>query len=180
MSRYRLAQQPIMVTVDQERVQETLEFVERMREDKVAHNVTDRMFDITNTSEGINVLGHLGEQAVAQILGINTDTTIRTHGDDGWDLEYHNIQLQVKTSNTPKLIFNAPHLFSAEAGILAQFVGEDKRTAELDPSFVVWGWITHKEFMQRHYVKNFGYGDRWVVDSGYLHALDSILEEVNA
>jgi hypothetical protein len=180
MTKYRLSQQPLPVTLTPEEVQQTLDFVARMREDKVANNVTDRMFDLNNTSEGINIIGHLGEMAVGKVLNLPVDMEVRTHGDDGNDLMLNNTGIQVKTSELQKLIFNAPRLFKSEIAILAQFVGADKRNAQADPRFVLWGWVDRKEFLTSYYTQNFGYGDRLVLDAPYLHPLDSLLEEYGA
>jgi len=177
MSKYRLSQQPLPVTLTPEEVQLTLDFVARMREDKVANNVTDRMFDVNNTSEGINIIGHLGEMAVGKVLNLPVDMEVRTHGDDGNDLMLNKTGIQVKTSELQKLIFNAPRLFKSEIAILVQFIGADKKNAKDDPRFLIWGWTERKEFMQQYYTQNFGYGERLVLDAPYLHPLDSLLEE---
>lgn len=178
--KYRLAQQPLSVELNDTEVQETLDFVEAMRVDKVDHKVKDMMFDQKNTSEGINIIGHLGEQAVGKVLDIPVDTEVRTHGDAGWDLEYKGLKIQVKTSTLPKLIFNAPRLFSADIAILAQYVGEDRKNAQATPMFRIWGWTTKKEFLEKYYNENYGYGDRFVLDAHELHALDCLEDEVDA
>lgn len=172
--KYRLSQQPIFVTLEDHEVQQTLDFIKRMREDKVAHDVVDKMFDINNTSEGINIIGHLGEMAVGKVLNIPVDMEVRTGGDDGNDMEYLGNTVQVKTSTLKALIFNAPHLFKSDMAILVQFIGEDKRQAEKDPRFVIWGWMSREDFMEKHYAHNYGYGERMVVDSEYMLPLDMV------
>jgi hypothetical protein len=174
---YRLSKQPIEVELTDDEVQRTLNFVERMRKDKVHHNVTDRMFDRKNTSEGINVIGHLGEASVAKVLGLNPDTTVLTGGDDGNDLTLGSTTIQVKTSVLPSLIFNAPELFKSDVAILTQYVGQDKTQSQEDPRFVVWGWIERATFLQLHHKKDYGYGTRLVMAATKLHALDSLVEE---
>ena len=180
MKKYRLGQQPLAVELDRAEVDETLAFVEAMRVDKVDNQVKDMMFDQKNTSEGINIIGHLGEQAVGKVLDIPVDTEVRTHGDEGWDLEYKGLRIQVKTSTLPKLIFNAPRLFSADIAILAQYVGEDRKNAQETPQFRIWGWVTKDEFLKNYYSENFGYGDRLVLDAHSLHSLDCLDDEVGA
>lgn len=174
---YRLTQQPIAVTLSDEEVQQTLDFIEALRKDKEQHGVTDRMFDKNNTSEGINIIGHLGEQAVGKVLGLPVDTTVLTGGDVGHDMYIGSTSIQVKTSELTKLIFNAKHLFKSDVAVLAQFVGKDKRKAQEDPRFLIWGWIERKEFMRDYYTHDFGYGMRLIVDAEYMHTLDSLVEE---
>lgn len=176
--KYRLAQQPLLVDLDADEVQVTLDFVEALRLDKEKHGVTDRMFDQGNTSEGINVIGHLGEQAVAKVLGLKADTTVLTGGDVGHDLFLGETSIQVKTSTLPQLLFNAKHLFVSDVAILAQFIGESKRSAEEDPRFMIWGWIERKEFMKRYHQENYGYGVRLAVDAQTLSPLDTLIEYI--
>jgi hypothetical protein len=171
---YRLSQQPLLVTLDDAEVQQTLEFIARMREDKVAHNVVDKMFDINNTSEGINIIGHLGEMAVGKVLNIPVDMEVRTGGDDGNDMYYRGNSVQVKTSTLRALIFNAPHLFKSDIAMLVQFIGADKRKAEADPRFAIWGWVSREEFLANHYNQDYGYGNRLVMDAEYLAPLSDI------
>lgn len=174
---YRLTQQPIEVELTTDEVQRSLDFVENMRQDKTRHNVTDRMFDLKNTSEGINVIGHLGESAVAKVLGLTPDTSVLTGGDDGNDLILGNTTIQVKTSVLPSLIFNSAHLFKSDVAILTQFVGENKRESHKDPRFHVWGWIEQEVFLQDYYLRNYGYGTRLVLEAVKLHTLDSLVED---
>jgi hypothetical protein len=174
---YRLSKQPIEVELDEHEVQRTLEFVEKLQRDKIQHNVTDRMFDRNNTSVGINIIGHLGEAAVAKVLDLTPDTSILTGGDDGHDLTLGSTTIQVKTSELQKLIFNADYLFKSDVAILAQFVGKDKKVSYEDPRFMIWGWVEKDEFLQGYYNQDFGYGTRLVFDAVKLHALDSLVEE---
>lgn len=173
---YRLGQQPLYVELEPERVQETLDFVEAMRLDKVKHGVVDRMFDQNNTSEGINIIGHLGEQAVGQVMGIPVDTTVLTAGDDGSDMKFGDLTIQVKTSTLDKLIFNAKHLFTADIAILVQYIGKDRKTAAETPQFRIWGWVSREDFLKNYYNVDFGYGTRLVFDAAQLNTLKDLVE----
>lgn len=174
---YRLSKQPIDVELTPEEVQRTLTFVDTLRENKSRHNVTDRMFDRKNTSEGIDIIGYLGETSVAKVLGLDIDTAIFTWGDTGNDLVLGETTIQVKTSILPSLIFNAANLFKSDIAILTQFVGKDKARSQDDPRFVVWGWVERDVFLKNHYTRDYGYGTRLVMDAVKLHSLDSLVEE---
>jgi hypothetical protein len=164
----------IEVTVSSERVEETLEFVKAMREAKQANNVTDRMFDRNNTSEGINIIGHLGEQAVGQALGFPVDTTVMIGGDDGSDMKVGDTTIQVKTSQLKSLIFNAKWLFKSDIAIMVQYIGADKTKSEEDPRFILWGYIDKETFLAKHYKKNYGYGERLVMDVDQLKPIEDL------
>jgi hypothetical protein len=170
---------PVLVTLTPEEVEQSLDFIKRMREDKVKHNVTDKMFDRNNTSEGINIIGHLGEMAVGRLLNTAVDMEVRTGGDDGNDLTHQGKTVQVKTSTLKSLIFNAAHLFKSDIAILVQFIGKDKTESWKDPRFLVWGWISRKEFMANHYTHDFGYGERLVLDFNNLTNIQSLMEETH-
>lgn len=176
-AKYRLACQPLALTLPEYRVTDTLQFIEAMRIDKVKHGVIDRMFDQKNTSEGINIIGHLGEQAVGEVLEIPVDMTVLTGGDVGHDMFLNETSIQVKTSTLPKLIFNAKHLFKSDVAVLVQYLGNDRQMAEKDPRFQIWGWVSREEFMKNYYTEDFGYGTRLVLDATQLHTLDSLVEE---
>jgi hypothetical protein len=172
--------EPTLVTLTDEEVQQSLDFIKRMRKDKVKHNVTDKMFDRNNTSEGINIIGHLGEMAVGRVLQTPVDMEIRTGGDDGNDLTHNGKTIQVKTSTLKSLIFNAAHLFKSDIAILVQFIGKDKTESWKDPRFLIWGWVSREEFMTKHYTHDFGYGERLVLDFNHLENLEQLTEVIDA
>ena len=166
-----LQQQPITLTLPQERVEQTLDFIRQVVENKKSHQVADKKFDLNNTSEGVNILGHLGEQVVSQILDVPIDLELYEVRDTGIDTTYAGYSAQVKTSTLPKLIFNYPSHFKTDIAILVQYIGANKSKAHEDPRFMLWGWIDHDTFMQDHYTQNFGYGDRLVLDAVALKPL---------
>lgn len=174
---YRLTQQPIEVNLEKHEVQNTLDFVKKLRENKSNHNVTDKMFDRRNTSEGIDIIGYLGETSVAKVLGLDIDTAIFKYGDTGNDLVLGETTIQVKTSSYPTLMFNSAKLFRADVAILTQHLGKDRSKAYEDPRFIVWGWIERATFLHLHHKKDYGYGTRLVLDAVKLHTLDSLVEE---
>ena len=160
-----LQQQPITLTLPESRVTQTLEFVRQVIDNKRSHEVTDRKFDTNNTSEGVNILGHLGEQVVSQILDVPIDLDLYEVRDTGVDATYAGRTAQIKTSTLPKLIFNYPTHFKTEIAVLVQYIGANKSKAHEDPRFRLWGWIDRETFMQNYYLQNFGYGDRLVLDA---------------
>ena len=168
--------QMIEVTVSPERVEETLTFVKNIRLAKEKHNVADKMFDRNNTSEGINIIGHLGEQAVGQALGFEVDTTVMVGGDDGSDMKANGSTIQVKTSQLKSLIFNAPWLFKSDIAIQVQYIGNDKTKSEEDPRFIIWGYIDKATFKSNHYKKDYGYGERLVMDVSDLKPIEDLME----
>jgi len=169
-----LIKKPIEIRLTDAEVQDALDFIRNMRETKRKHNSKDMMFDINNTSEGINIVGHLGELAAAKYLDLDVNTEIYVHGDNGTDLELDGVSIQVKTSKLPKLIFNKESDFATDIAVLSQFIGKDNRHAEEDPVFLLWGWITKEDFMEKYYPHDFGYGTRLVVESIQLEPIEEL------
>lgn len=157
----------IDVHLSQEEIQSALDFVEAMRSDKVEHSVTDRKFDAKNTSWAVNLMGHLGEKAVAKVYDVSVDDRVLTGGDDGYDLVINGKTVQVKTSVTNQLIFNAKHLFSADYAILVQLIG-DRTKPHIDSHFKIWGDISKQKFMDVCFEKDYGYGMRYVCTADNL------------
>jgi hypothetical protein len=156
-----------IVYLTQEEINNSLKFVEEMREDKHEHSVKDKKFDAKNTSYAVNLMGHLGEQAAARVYGGTVDTSVRTGGDDGYDLHIGGLRYQVKTSTTRDLIFNAPELFSADRAILVTLIG-DRTQPHIGSYFIVWGHISRERFMEVFRYHDYGYGKRLVCSLEYL------------
>ena len=168
---------PIPVELSSEEAQKSYDFCVKLQEDKKNNNVVDLWYDKKNSSFGVNVLGHLGEVAVSRVLGTPVDYEIRTHGDAGYDTTYAGKTVQVKTSTLPTLIFNSARAFSADIAILVEYVGNDRANANLDPRFVVHGWITREEFMVHHHNHDYGYGVRLTMDSYTLYPLQDLVDQ---
>jgi len=152
---------PKEVYLTQDEINDCLNFVDAMRKDKQEHQVTDRKFDANNTSWAVNLMGHLGEKAVAKIYDVLVDDRVLTGGDSGHDLVINGKTVQVKTTITRQLIFNAKELFSADYAILVTLIG-DRTQPHVNSHFIVWGDISKDRFLEICTEKDFGYGVRYV------------------
>jgi hypothetical protein len=157
------------VVLSQEEIDEALDFVNRMRDDKVEHRVVDKKFDAKNTSWAVNLMGYLGEKAVAKAYQVPVDRRVLTGGDEGHDLVINNKKIQVKTSTLDKLIFNALELFTADYAILVTLIG-DRQQPHINSKFKIWGAISKEDFMRVCYQKDYGYGVRFVCDTEHIGA----------
>jgi hypothetical protein len=157
-------------------IQDALNFVDAMRQDKKEYNVTDKKFDANNTSWAVNLMGHLGEKAVAKVYNVSVDDRVLTGGDEGHDLIINGKTIQVKTTVTKQLIFNSKELFTADYAILVTLVG-DRTQPHIDSHFIVWGDISRDKFLEVCYEKDYGYGVRYVCNTNDLSRdLDGISE----
>ena len=151
----------VEVHLTNKEINSCLVFVEAMRNNKQEHNVIDKKFDSKNTSWAVNLMGYLGEKAVAKVYEVAIDDRVLTGGDEGYDLVINNKTVQVKTTTTNQLIFNSKELFSADYAILVTLVG-DRTQPHIDSHFIVWGDISKDKFINVCFEKDFGYGIRYV------------------
>lgn len=126
--------------------------------------VTNRRYDNSRGDLEINIQGVTAEYAVASFLGIQIDERALLSGDDGHDLIYRGIKIQVKFNNTEygDLYFNDLGKFKSECGVLVV------PSEGLNRVRVV-GWIDKTTFIQKWVRKDYGKGDRVAVVQGYLN-----------
>jgi hypothetical protein len=168
-----------VVILTEDELIDGLRFVHRVRENKKQYEVTDRKFDKNNSSYSVNLMGRLGEIAAARILGLQTDDSIAPSGDNGHDLTtVLGRTVQVKTSTLPQLIFNAPELFVSDVAVLVKFTG-DKQLPHVDSEFDVMGWVTRESFLANHYLHDYGYGVRLVMDANQLQPIEELVNEIS-
>lgn len=169
----------IEVLLTEDEIMDSLRFVHRVRENKKQYEVVDRKFDKGNTSYSVNLLGRLGEMAVARVLSLQPDNSITPGGDDGHDLvSVLGKTIQVKTSTLSSLIFNAPELFVSDIAVLCIFEG-DKVLPHVDGKFTVSGWIDRQTFLDSHYKRDYGYGMRLVMDANQLKPIEDLVNEIS-
>jgi len=113
--------------------------------------VDQKRDDFAITREGM-----AGEWAVSKVIDTPVNLDLHPGGDAGWDFEYCGIKIDVKTSKAKYLLFNTLSSFKADLAVFARYLNEYQ--VELV------GAITRKDFVAKHQLKNFGYGDKYVVD----------------
>ena len=165
----------VEVHLTEKEINSCLVFVEAMRNNKQEHNVVDKKFDSKNTSWAVNLMGYLGEKAVAKVYEVAVDDRVLTGGDEGYDLVINNKTVQIKTTTTNQLIFNSKELFSADYAILVTLVG-DRTQPHINSHFIIWGDISKDKFNDVCFEKDFGYGIRYVCN---IENLGQELRRVN-
>jgi hypothetical protein len=115
------------------------------------------------------IVGFLGEYSWERIFHQRPDTRPKIGGDKWKDFCFHGTMVEIKTSKH-FLVFNNMEHFSAEVAVLIDY----------DPSdySLVWlqGWITKQEFREKHFVNNFGYGNKLCVQPNILHPITTLEE----
>ena len=168
-----------IVTLTEDEIMDALRFVHKVRENKRIYEVTDKKFDKNNSSYSVNLMGRLGEVAVAKVLGLQVDDSISPSGDDGHDLKtVLGRSIQVKTSTLPQLIFNASYLFISDYAVLVRFIG-DKQLPHVDSKFEIMGWVEREIFLAKHFNHDYGYGVRLVMNADQLKPIEELLNELS-
>jgi len=115
-----------------------------------------------------NVYGFKAEFAVARLLGVDPPT-VNVVSDGGVDLWFEEVSIDVKFNNAEfgSLIFDSMEKFKSRIAISVGKTG--------DPTVMrVNGWIDRKRFASASVSKDFGYGDRLVMDHGDLLGIEEL------
>ena len=132
-----------------------------------------RLENGAQTREEANAFGYKAEFAVARLFNCEPPV-LNVLSDGGVDLWFENISVDVKFTNKEygSLIFDNLEKFRAQIAIL---VGRTD-----DPDVMrVNGWMSKKDFAARCHVKNFGYGDRLIVDWNNLNSIESLWKKMS-
>lgn len=114
-------------------------------------------------SNNYEFVGILGELIYSYIMGEEMDTRLRINGDNG--LDFSKLNVQVKTSEEHK----ARHLIEyLDKKIKFDYyvfvvVNLEEKTG------YIRGWISVKDFMEKRFLMDFGYGQRWAMELDELN-----------
>jgi hypothetical protein len=117
-----------------------------------------------NTQEQADMLGVMGEYAVAKYLGLPFDTSINLDGDGGeTDLMLGSYNIQVKSTKykTGRLVFNNLKEIIADLFVLCY-------CSEPEMSVEILGYIKKEAIKNVSELKDLGYGLRIVIEQRHL------------
>ena len=120
------------------------------------------------SSDEAHFLGVVGEAAACVFFGCRLNREI--HGGDGHapDIVTGGIGIEVKASkySPPHLKMSGPEEFPRSSHIAVMVhVNEAGKVATL------WGWIDRRDFMDRAITRDYGYGDRMVIEPPFKDLL---------
>jgi len=124
-----------------------------------------------------NIVGYKAEFAVARVLNLELPE-INVLSDGGVDLWMNDHSIDVKFTNMnkdPVLIFDSMAKFRAEFAILVT-----DETIDGEDCFKIHGWISRREFKQRHGTTNFGYGERLTMPADALRPIETFWGRMTA
>jgi hypothetical protein len=142
-------------------------------ETKKINKIKNEIVDPVLNQFGTHMIGNLGEAGLCKALDIPFVVDVNMGGDDGDDVLFKNIKLQVKTLKTDyaesnKLYFRDVSNVSSDILVGA---------AICSPTSVrLFGALPKEKYMQKMYKHNFGFGDCDCVDQ---HDLSTIVDMVD-
>ena len=146
---------------------------------KDEYAVRDKKFDRTNSSHGVSLIGIMGEIAGCRALRTEPNLEVWIGGDDGRDCQAFGLSWQIKTSSLRALILNSADDFVADAALLVRHLAGKHEVAD-DPTFEIIGGVSRKRFLREHFLHNYGYGERLVMNADALTPLQKLLGVVGA
>lgn len=134
-------------------------------------NFNPRLENENQSREDANIDGFKAEFAVARLFNLDPPTLNVTsdHGADLWLTD--NACIDVKCSSTGDLIFDTMDKFGADIAVLCQVTS--------DPTVVeIQGWVSRIEFNFKHRIKDYGYGERLVMNRSELHPIEQLWRQM--
>lgn len=180
---------PIPVELTVEELELLADLALQRNTNKEEHGVRSRKVD-TELGEGeAHYIGLRAEHAVSKLLGVQFDRGNTLTGDDGTDIIYRGLKVDIKYSQMD-LKFR-PGTFTADVAILVQPLSEGKyiyagKVVEAVPdnnvkkpifawaNVLVVGWVSRSVFEAEHTIRNFGYNDVQFMEAGDLSPMESL------
>ena len=163
---------PVDIKLSQEQIDKAVDWCMNVR----SHKGKDLKFDVNNTSRGVDIMGRLGEIAASEVFGGEIDWSLHGGGDPGHDIYIFGKSAQVKTSSLPTLIFNDENQFIADVAILVQLIGTKTEPQNINNIWRVWGVVSKPKFMRLHIKKNYGYGERLILQANHLKSPNEFVQ----
>ena len=120
----------------------------------------------------LHYVGYIGEFVVAKALGVSVDRSVKIGSDNGIDLMFRDASIQVKastyTGSEPSLIFNNLEELKADLAVGVQILCPVRIS--------IMGWMAREDFLTKHKIANYGYGDRFVVGKKQLSPIRALID----
>lgn len=133
-------------------------------------NKGPRLDDPKQSRVEANKIGFMAEFAVCRAFGTEPPR-LNIATDGGVDLWMDDISVDVKLTNTGKLIFDSMDKFKANVAVLAT-------TTDEPDCIKLLGWTGRTRFEEMHHKHDFGYGERLVMDADDLFEVSLLWHQI--
>ena len=147
-------------------------FIRKVSEDRQApkdaniEKVTDKRI-IKRDNVETHMIGLLGEFAVAKLIHGDVDINSYLSGDSVKDFDIYGVSIEVKTLQG-YLSFVRLSDFIADVAALVIYNKNNHSKV------FVQGWISRHDFIECHFIDNFGYGDRPCIQPAELSPIETL------
>jgi len=136
----------------------------RIQELRREQGFRDKGGHAKSNKDKVSCLGFIGETVYADIYDLERPQLIEEGLDEGHDFEKGGHTIQVKTTETPYLILFPDNYRNKEPDMYAVIKAEWDGLVDFSNPEMQMVHITRGQVEQQAEVKDFGYGDRVVVD----------------
>lgn len=150
-------------------------------EPKRQRSITSRKLNPKRDDLTTHVFGVLAEMAVMHVLDSTMDTTSILSGDKHKPdhILYGRYSLQTKYRDQRGWSFalysTNPDEFNADIGILVYPARDRDKHDPFDLSMEIVGCISRDKFFRVATIANYGYGDRYIVESNHFTSINSLI-----
>lgn len=124
--------------------------------------VATRKVSENRSDEDIDYLGVLAEMAISKLLKTPLVKNRLIRGDDGYDILWKKKRIEVKYTYHKRGHLMVRNRDKCTADKYVLLTGDENRMAVL-------GWIDKDEFLKKGVLKDFGYGNNFVIEQEKLH-----------
>ncbi len=144
--------------------------IEQRQAVKKQFKVQTQKMDKHHNDLEIDFIGIKGEVAAAKFLGCHVDESATPEGDDGSDLMWQGVRVQMKTAMT----LHKPHLIIRHSGYLTSDLYILGITTLEHNAVRLMGWLDKHTLLDKAFIRDFGAGERMAVASADLYGMDAI------
>lgn len=140
------------------------ELAKNIRKNKTKE-LTDNTWDGVRFEER-NYKGIKGAYAVSKFLECDFDRELWKGKDNGWDIKYRGVPLEVKNLQL-YLAFNNLNHFKCDVAVLVNPIKDSEKVKLV-------GWTDKNNFIKNNFKMNFGYGDRLCINHESMFPMEDL------
>lgn len=168
-----------IIHLTQEQIDWAVKLAQHRNTPKVEAGVKSNITCNKKSLERFHTDGAIGEVVVHLKTGWPIDTEFYMDGDQGVDFEVNGKTIDVKYRDYlypyADLPFNHLDDFKSDYAVLVVPVKKGDYSASR-----ICGYISRDDFMNSYSMKNFGYGDRFIIGQDQLRSFDELTEVLNS
>lgn len=152
------------ITATEEQIKYGIDLGLKIQKDKKENGFQDKGGNARQNADKVSCMGYVGETIYADYYDLDRPELIEGGLDKGFDFEKDGKTVQMKTTETPYLILFKDNYDEKKPDVYAVIRADWDGLKSFDQKKVELVHLTREEVEENHEIKDFGYGDRIVVD----------------